>query len=192
MKFSKWQWLNAVSIALCAGGSATADDGKPPPLTAEAFIAENHALLPEPVRMPRMSIKPVATPRDTSPRDASPRNTSRARPAKNTPADAPAPRPAEKVPSPNNRPLVTLPDNLTVEIGKENRLSASATDLDADELTYRWRQLSGAALPMRGDDKDLLIMPMTEGVYILELIASDGKSDSEPAVCAVTALAEDF
>ncbi|GHV22251.1 hypothetical protein AGMMS49959_12730 [Planctomycetales bacterium] len=184
MKFSIWQWLNAASIALCAGGSATgwADDGKPPPLTAEAFIAENHALLPEPVRMPRMSIKPVAPLRDASPRVAP-------RPAKT----APAPRPAEKAPPPpNNRPLVTLPDNLTVEIGKENRLSASATDLDADELTYRWRQLSGAALPMRGDDKDLLIMPLVEGVYILELIASDGKNDSEPAVCAVTALAEDF
>ena len=87
----------------------------------------------------------------------------------------------------NIAPIASTSDNMTVTPGSKVVIKGFGVDPDGDSLQFIWNQVSGPMIPgspiMR---KNLAFIPRKEGVYVFELIVSDGDIKSEPAKCAVT------
>lgn len=90
---------------------------------------------------------------------------------------------------PNHQPIADAgPDRVC---GAPDRVTLDGTgsyDQDStDELMYSWRQLEGPEVVLEGADTATPLFNCTEeGLYVFELVVSDGLADSEPSTVKVT------
>ena len=91
-------------------------------------------------------------------------------------------------------PDLTTLSNVVVKVGEEVDITASATDGDADTVTYAWsRKASGSTLALPGgtvlNRAQLTFRPGATGTYTMVVTASDnkGNSDTEEVVITVSA-----
>ncbi len=98
------------------------------------------------------------------------------------------------VASGNLPPKADAGRDIIAEAGKPVRLDGSRSkDPDGDALTYRWRQIEGPRVrdwiyEDMGRPERPAFVPREPGEYAFELVVSDGKENSEPAVVRVSVL----
>ncbi len=87
----------------------------------------------------------------------------------------------------NLRPEAIVPAEMEAGVGQAVVIDGSASrDADGDELTFRWSQAGGPPLylePKLLSEDKLVLAVDRPGEYDLELVVSDGRSQSEPARC---------
>lgn len=100
---------------------------------------------------------------------------------------------ANPTPTPNGgRPVASTSGNTTAEIGERVFVRGLGVDPAGRELNYIWQQTGGPKLnpQLLGSSRDLSFVPIVEGVYLFELIVTNGNTVSEAAACAVTVVRE--
>ncbi len=112
-----------------------------------------------------------------------------------TPKAAPAPT-ADTLPAKpkrNGRPIAKAPSNLSLSPGESATLSGLGFDPEGTALTFCWRQSAGPLLLKKpAARQDLTLTPKEEGLYIFELVVSDGELESEPATVTLTVSGDDI
>lgn len=90
------------------------------------------------------------------------------------------------------RPVASTSGNTTAEIGERVVVRGLGVDPAGRELKYIWQQTGGPKLnpQLLGSSRDLSFIPNAEGVYLFELIVTNGSAVSEAAACAVTVVRE--
>jgi hypothetical protein len=93
----------------------------------------------------------------------------------------------------NQPPVADAGENLEVEEGSLFTLRGSGSDLDYDELTYKWEQTYGPTVMHEPSDTPELTLEAPSWsaenhTLIFQLVVNDGKEDSEPALVEITVL----
>jgi len=95
-----------------------------------------------------------------------------------------------------NKPPIAVASrvgNEAVSVGSEVKLTARGShDPEGAQLTYRWKQVGGEALPKFANDavvdsEVVNVVPQAPGKYSFELVVNDGELDSKPAALSFTA-----
>lgn len=94
----------------------------------------------------------------------------------------------------NSRPVANAGADLEATVGEAVTLDAVAsTDADGDELTFRWSLLSrpaGSSASLASlNEPSSAFTPDVEGLYVVQLIALDPYSESDPDTARITAVA---
>lgn len=92
----------------------------------------------------------------------------------------------------NQAPSVTLTENFEVNTGQEVSLTAEASDIDNDEMTYLWEQTSGTAVTLTSSEElsAKFTAPSDAGTLVFKFTATDfrgASSDEELTVTVVEA-----
>lgn len=89
----------------------------------------------------------------------------------------------------NSAPQVTAMADITVEINTEVTLSATAVDLDGDDVTYSWTQTSGSAVTLTNADQAnaSFTAPSEVGTLAFEVTVTDtnGASSVDSVIVSV-------
>lgn len=87
----------------------------------------------------------------------------------------------------NQPPVVSTQPARSVVADTAINLTATASDVDGDSLSYTWVQLSGTTLQLAGaTTASLTFTPSQTGTYLLQLTVSDGRGGSASAEVTVT------
>ncbi|MGB0893436.1 MAG: S8 family serine peptidase [Parashewanella sp.] len=85
----------------------------------------------------------------------------------------------------NDAPVVA-PEGTTATEQNSATLKSNATDVDNDKLTYKWTQKSGEALTFNATSKDISVTANKAGTYTFEVVANDGKVESNKGTATLT------
>ena len=93
----------------------------------------------------------------------------------------------------DSSPVLDAIDDVTVRVGQEVNVRATATDADGDTIGYAWARKAGETPALSGVDltnRRLRFTPTAAGTYTMTVTASDdnGNSDTEEVVITVMAL----
>jgi hypothetical protein len=96
----------------------------------------------------------------------------------------------------NSRPVAHAAPSIAAFVGESVALDGSASaDADGDALSFSWSLLNvpiGSAAQLEGQDTPTpSFVPDAAGLYVVQLIVSDGPANSDPAITQVTALVRD-
>jgi hypothetical protein len=87
----------------------------------------------------------------------------------------------------NNPPQARVGGDLTVGVGENAILQGLGSDPDGDTVNYAWKQVAGPELLKDvARQQSLSLEPKEPGIYLFELVVSDGKASSRPAKCKLT------
>jgi hypothetical protein len=87
----------------------------------------------------------------------------------------------------NRPPAVDAMRDIAAWKGDNFTLSANGTDPDADILSFNWTQLSGPVNYLAyAPGREVVIRPEAAGLYVFQVVATDGESISAPATFNLT------
>ncbi|MFY1825891.1 myxosortase-dependent M36 family metallopeptidase [Myxococcus fulvus] len=90
----------------------------------------------------------------------------------------------------NTKPVVSATSSYTVHEGSGVKLTATGTDADGDELTYRWVQVAGPTVKLDDADKAqaYFVAPQVSEttIFLFRVRANDGLANSDTVDVAVT------
>ncbi|MBS2026001.1 MAG: hypothetical protein JST92_26680, partial [Deltaproteobacteria bacterium] len=94
------------------------------------------------------------------------------------------------VQSTNHAPVAVIAPITSAAVDSKVTLDGSgSTDADNDTLSYRWTQTAGPHVALTGDLTAKPIFTMVSGTITLQLVASDGFTDSAPATVTIASTA---
>ncbi|WP_141323140.1 myxosortase-dependent M36 family metallopeptidase [Myxococcus sp. AB025B] len=90
----------------------------------------------------------------------------------------------------NTKPVVSATSSYTVHEGSGVKLTATGTDADGDELTYRWVQVAGPTVKLDGAEtaQAYFVAPEVSEttIFLFRVRANDGVANSDTVDVAVT------
>ncbi len=91
-------------------------------------------------------------------------------------------------------PVLDPIDDITLKLGQSVVITASATDGDADTITYQWSRADGETNPpfplgVTLDKARFAFITESTGVYTMTVTASDGKGNSDSESVTITVVA---
>ncbi|WP_419919799.1 PKD domain-containing protein [Candidatus Poriferisocius sp.] len=99
-----------------------------------------------------------------------------------------------KIADDDSSPILKPLQNITVRAGQKVNIAASATDNDADTITYQWSRKDGETTPPLPentalDTPRLTFTPTQVGTYTMTVTASDGNGNTDTRTVVVAVVA---